>query len=315
MQVKFIKNGLEAKEYNTKKENRIEGLEMRVFYYAHTGHRIGLDRFRRAAAFINCMEDVDITLLTSDYRIASVAREYGVEKCVGIDVARNIANIAEKGDKLIFDSEEANPLMLEDMRNFFSSFVRVSDLQEDQAAPNECLISPYLEGERTCRALMVDECYFGEFEKDVAMTYFFGDDDYEKDLEKHLDFIEGLDVHLQMGFYYFIAYEEMLREKFKRVFEFEEYQEMIQRTDILITSSSQAVLESLASGGRPIYFQREDYPQDFVPLLKDLGVPVVFNYDKSALVEYIQSNSYKNYKKIEKSCYKIAPFIKNCLNL
>jgi len=288
---------------------------VKVFYYAHTGHRIGLDRFRRAAAFIECMKDVDITLLTSDYRIASVAREYGVDKCVGIDVARNIANIAEKGDKLIFDSEEANPLMLEDMRNYFSSFVRVSDDQNDKAAQNECLISPYIEGERTCRALMVDERYFGEFEKDVAVTYFFGDDDYEKDLEKHLYFIEGLDVHLQMGFYYFIAYEDMLREKFEHVFEFEEYTEMIQRTDILITSSPQAVLESLASGGRPVYFQREDYSQEFVPLLKELGVPVVFNYNKTTLMEQIKSLPYKNYKKIEKSCYKIAPFIKNCLNL
>lgn len=288
---------------------------MRVFYYAHTGHRIGLDRFRRAAALINCMKDLDITMLTSDYRIASVAREYGVDKCVGIDVARNIANIAEKGDKLIFDSDEANPLMLEDMRNFFSSFVRISDTQDDRPDAKECMISPYVEGERICKALIVDERYFGEFEKDVAMTYFFGDDDYEKDLEKHLDFIEGLDVHLQMGFYYFIAYEDMLREKFEHVFEFEEYTEMIQRTDILITSSPQAVLESLASGGRPIYFQREDYPRDLIPLVNELGVPVVFDYDKSALSEYIKSYSYENYKNIEKSCYKIAPFIKNCLNL
>ncbi len=288
---------------------------MRVFYYAHTGHRIGLDCFRRAAAVVNCMKDIDITLLTSDYRIASVAREYGVEKCVGIDVARNIANIAEKGDKLIFDSDEANPLMLEDMRNFFSSFVRVSDKESDEAVSRECLISPYKEGERICKALIVDERYFGEFEKDVPLTYFFGDDDYEKDLEKHLDFIEGLDVHLQLGFYYFIAYEDMLREKFEHVFEFEEYEEMIQRTDILITSSPQAVFESLASGGRPIYFQREDYSQDLVPILEYLGVPVIFNYNKKLLDDSLRTISYKKYKKIEKSCYKIAPFIKNCLNL
>ena len=288
---------------------------MKVFYYAQTGHRVGLDRFRRSAALINCLKDVDITLLTSDYRIASVAREYGVEKCVGIDVARNIANIAEKGDKLIFDSEEANPLMLEDMRNFFSSFVRISDSMSDEAAENECLISPYNEGERTCKALIVDEQYFGEFEKDVPLTFFFGDDDYEKDLEKHLDFIEGLDVYLQLGFYYFIAYEDMLRQRFANVFEFEEYPEMIQRTDILITASPQAVLESLASGGRPIYFQREDYSQDLVPLFEELGVPVVFDYDKKALEESLKTVSYKNYKKIEKNCYKIAPFIKSCLNL
>ena len=35
---------------------------MRLFYYVHTGHRIGLDRFHRAAAIINGLGDVDITL-------------------------------------------------------------------------------------------------------------------------------------------------------------------------------------------------------------------------------------------------------------
>ncbi len=290
---------------------------MRVFYYAHTGHRIGLDRFRRAAAIINCIKDeVDVTLLTSDFRIASIAREYGIDKAVGIDVVRNIANIAQQGDKLIFDSEEANPIMLADMREYFSSFIRISDKPEDAKEESECLLDPYMkEEEGICSALAVDERYFGEFTKDVPLTYFFGDDDYEKDLEKHLDFVEGLDAHLQLGFYYFLDYEDMLREKFPKHFEFEEYEEMIQRTDILLTASPQAVLESLASGGRPVYFQREDYPKDWQKLFMLLGVPVIENYNKTQLQEAIRTLSYDNYKKIEKSCYKIAPFIKNCLNL
>ncbi len=289
---------------------------MRVFYYAHTGHRIGLDRFRRASAIINCIKDeVDVTLLTSDYRIASIAREYGIDNAVGIDVVRNIANIANQGDKLIFDSEEANSIMLEDMRNYFSAFIRISDLQADQKASRECLISPYLsEQEGMCNALAVDERYFGDFEKDVKLTYFFGDDDYEKDLEKHLDFVTGLDAHLQLGFYYFLDYEDMLKEKFSNHFEFDEYEEMIKRTDVLLTASPQAVLESLASGGRPIYFQREDYPKEFQKLFNFLGVPVIESYNREECDKII-TNSYDNYKKLEKDCYKIASFIKNCLNL
>ena len=290
---------------------------VRVFYYAHTGHRIGLDRFRRAAAIINCIKEyVDVTLLTSDYRIASIAGEYGIDKAVGIDVVRNIANIAQQGDKLIFDSDEANPIMLEDMREYFSSFVRISQKINDAKAPKECLINPYMqEQEGVCRALAVDERYFGEFTKKVALSYFFGDDDYEKDLQKHFDFIAGLDVHLQLGFYYFLDYEDMLRERFPNHFEFEEYETMIKSTDILLTASPQAVLESLASGGRPIYFQREDYPRDFIPLFESMGIPVIEGYDKEEREKIITSISYVNYKKLEKNCYKIAPFIKNCLNL
>ena len=286
---------------------------MRTFYYVHTGHRIGLDRFRRAVAILNALEDEDITLLTSDYRIAQAARDFGIEKSVGIDVVRNIANIANNSDKLIFDSPEANPTMLADMRNYFSRFIRISDTKDDQRAENEFLISPFLEGEKICKCVAVDDKYFQSVEKSVPISYFFGDDDYEKDLQKHLDFVEGLNAHLQLGFYYFLDYEEMLKTKFVNYFEFEEYDTMIMQSQIIITASPQAVLDSLASGAKPIYIQREDYTQDFIPLFETLNVPMVFNYDKNRLnviIETLESHKYVN---LEKSCNKIANFIKQSL--
>ena len=256
---------------------------MQTFYYVHTGHRIGLDRFRRAAAILNALKDEDITLLTSDYRIAQEARNFGIEKSVGIDVVRNIPQIAHNGDKLIFDSDEANPLMLEDMREYFSAFIRISDNKDDSKADKEFLISPYLEGEGICNAIVVHDKYFAAFEKSVELSYFFGDDDYEKDLEKHLDFVEGLNPHLQLGFYYFLDYEDMLSKKFEHTFEFEEYDEMIQSSKILLTASPQAVLDSLAAGGKPVYFQREDYTRDFIPLFEKLNIPVIYNYKREEL--------------------------------
>ncbi len=290
---------------------------MRLFYYAHTGHRIGLDRFRRAVGIIKALqnEGVDVTLLTSDYRIAGEARAFGVQKSVGIDVVRNIANIAEKGDALIFDSKEANALMLEDMREYFSAFIRLSDEADDTKANNEYVISPYLEGEGICNAIAVDDDYFGEFTKSVKLSFFFGDDDYEKDLEKHLDFVKGLDAALQLGFYYFLDYEAMLRKHFSKVFEFEEYEEMIKESEIVLTASPQAVLEALSAGSKPIYFQREDYESDFLPLFTQLNIPTIRNYDRAKLDAILETISYNDYKKIEKNCYKIAKFIKNCLNL
>jgi len=288
---------------------------MKTFYYVHTGHRIGLDRFRRAVAILNALKDEDITLLTSDYRIAQVARDFGIEKSVGIDVVRNIPQISHNGDKLIFDSAEANPIMLDDMRNYFSKFIRISDDINDKKAEKEFLISPYLEEEGVCRAVAVDDEFFGNFEKSVPLTYFFGDDDYEKDLEKHLDFIDGLDPHLQLGFYYFLDYEDMLKKKFKKSFEFEEYSDMIKSSAILLTASPQAVLDSLASGSRPIYFQREDYTQDFIPLFEKLNIPVVNNYDKDALSVVLKTINNRKYEKIEQNSNKIAKFIKENLNL
>ena len=288
---------------------------MKTYYYVHTGHRIGLDRFRRAAAILNNLQDEDITLLTSDYRIAQVARDFGIEKSVGVDVVRNIPQISHNGDKLIFDSAEANPLMLEDMRDYFSAFIRISDDASDQKADKEFLISPYLQGEGICNAVAVHDDFFGEFEKSVELTYFFGDDDYEKDLEKHFDFIEALNPNLQLGFYYFLDYEDMLKKKFKNHFEFEEYEAMIQSTKTLLTASPQAVLDSLVAGGKPIYFQREDYSREFVPLFEKLNIPIVNNYDKNHLSVIIETIDDRKYEKIERNGNKIAYFIKESLNL
>jgi hypothetical protein len=288
---------------------------VKTFYYVHTGHRIGLDRFRRAAAILHSLKDEDITLLTSDYRIAQAARDFGIEKTVGIDVVRNIPQIAHNGDKLIFDSQEANPIMLEDMRNYFSKFVRISDKQDEVKAENEFLISPYLSGDGICNCVAVDDKYFGQFEKKVAISYFFGDDDYEKDLEKHLDFIEDLNPHLQLGFYYFLDYEEMLKTKFVNYFEFEEYDTMIMQSDIVITASPQAVLDSLASGGRPIYIQREDYPDSFNTLFDNLNIPIVYNYDKNQINVILDTIVTRDYKRFENNSNIISKFLKENLNL
>ena len=286
---------------------------MRTFYYVHTGHRIGLDRFRRATTILRALNDENITLLSSDFRIAQIARDFGVRDCVGLDVVRNIPQIAHHGDKLIFDSDEANPIMLDDMRNFFSSFIRISDRMDDKKAEKEYLISPYLKGENICNTLVVDDKYFGDFNKTVEISFFFGDDDYEKDLEKNLNILEGLTVDLQLGFYYFLDYEELLKQKFSHYFEFEEYDEMIQSTKILITSSPQATLENLASGGTPIYLQREDYTTDFIEIFKHLHIPVVHNYHKEELHNIIKNIDTISYTSPEKMGDLLANFLKEIL--
>ena len=288
---------------------------LKIYYYVHTGHRTGLDRFRRACTIIRALGDVDITLLCSDFRIASEAKHFGISKSVGIDVVRNIPKIANYGDKLIFDSDEANPIMLEDMRKYFSAFIRISDNKNECKADNEFLISPYLSGEGICNAIVVDDKYFQNEEKTIKLSYFFGDDDYEKDLEKNLGFIEDLNPDLLLGFYYFLDYEDFLRNKFKNHHEFEEYDEVIKKSQILITASPQAVLENLASGAKPIYVQRDDHTTDFLELFKTLNIPIVKNYDKAHLIDIISSINNNNYFKMEHSSNKIANFIKENLNL
>lgn len=287
---------------------------MRTFYYVHTGHRIGLDRFRRASTILRALGDDSITLLSSDFRISQIGRDFGVRDCVGIDVVRNIPQIAHFGDKLIFDSDEANPLMLEDMRKFFSTFIRIADKPDDTKEENEILFSPYLQGKDIFNGIAIDDKYFGDFEKTAPISFFFGDDDYEKDLEKHLDILDDLNPHLQLGFYYFFDYEDMLKKHFKNCFEFEEYDEMITSSEILITSSPQAALESLASGGKPIYLQRNDYENNFNELFVQFNIPIIQNYNKNDITVVLETINNIKYQELEKNSNDYAHFLKEYLN-
>lgn len=288
---------------------------MRLFYYVHTGHRIGLDRFRRAATILRALGDVDITLLTSDFRIASMAREYGIKRAVGVDVVRNIPQIANQGDKIIFDSAEINPVMLDDMTRYFSTFIRISDDPSEQKHPDELLVSPYLEGEGICNGVAVDDACFVQKEKTIERSLFFGDDDYEEDLAAHQETFAGLDLDVLQGFYWFYGYENKLGESFRAFHGEEAYDEVVAHSRVLVSASPQAVLENLAGGGRPVYLQREDYPTDFVPLFESLGIPVLKSYDREKLSSLLSQTETIDYKECPKNTYKIATFIKHNLDL
>ena len=288
---------------------------MRLFYYVHTGHRIGLDRFRRAATIIRALGDVDITLLTSDFRIAQEARHFGVKRSVGIDVVRNIPQIAHYGDKIIFDSDEMNPTMHQDMVKFFSTFIRVTDDPNATQLEGELLISPYLEGEGICQGIAVDERYFEQKPKTIKNTFFFGDDDYEEDLLSNIDMFAQLEAELIVGFYFFLDYEAKIAPSFTKEHEFEDYDEVLQVSNVFVTCSPQAVLESLASGGRPIYVQRPDYVRDFLPLFESLNIPIVDGFDKEKLSILSVDALSHTYHQMPQNTQKIANFLKENLSL
>lgn len=289
---------------------------MRTFYYVHTGHRIGLDRFARAVAIVNELQKtIDVTLLCSDFRIAGEAKNYGVKRATSVDVVRNIPQIAHHGDKIIFDSAETNPTLLEDMIGYFSTFIRLSDNPLDVQYDKEFVISPYLSGERICNDLAIADKYYAKTPKTIPMALFFGDDDYEKDLEINQKMFAEQAMDLLMGYYHFLGYEKQLASSFKKIHECEEYDEVIMGTEMLISASPMAVLQNLCGGGRPIFLQRPDYVRDFIPLFTTLNIPIVEGYDKNKLIQDISKNLSNSYQNVPKSTEKVTQFILKALNL
>ncbi|WP_281951538.1 hypothetical protein [Nitrosophilus kaiyonis] len=263
---------------------------MNLYFYAKTGHRIGLDRLRRTVALMKEFDEYNPLLMVQDFRAASYAKsDLGVKRSVGIDDVRNMANICQRGDIIIFDSDEYNDLMHQDMIDFFGKFIRISDNPKDKPKKGEILISPYLKGENIINSILVDKKYFGDFEKNIDKTFFFGDDDYEKDLLKVSNIFEDLNMNLLEGFYFFINYSDELKKYYKNIFEIEDYEEVIKKTKLFISSSAQSSLEAIASGADVIYIQREDKDSNLIPLFSSLGVKVIEKFDKNLVKNAIET--------------------------
>ncbi|MDD4856265.1 MAG: hypothetical protein PHU41_10530, partial [Sulfuricurvum sp.] len=198
---------------------------------------------------------------------------------------------------------------------FFSTFIRISDNQNELKYEKEFLISPYLHGDGIATGTVVDVKYSEVLPKTIGMALFFGDDDYEKDLELHQALFAPYKMELLMGFYHFLGYENNLKESFSAIHESEEYDTVIRHTDVLLSGSPMAVLQNLSGGGRPIYLQRPDYARDFIPLFEKMGIPVVDGYDKEQLMEIISNQSSKSYQNHQESNKEVIEFIRNTLVL
>ncbi|WP_456451892.1 hypothetical protein [Hydrogenimonas sp.] len=282
---------------------------MKLYYYVHTGHRVGLDRLRRSAPVINALleMDVEVSLLTSDFRAGEFAKEqFGIRKYVSVDVSRNIANIATPADALVYDSQEEHRAMWEEMAGYFRAFVRISDEPEDFATKESgVLVSPDI----------VDPRYFGDFAHEGGEVYFWGDDDYDKQLLSLADAFEGTGVTLLEGYYFFMQYGDELAKKFAAVEESEAYDEALTGASRFLTSSPQSALEALAAGSRPLYVEKPGAKPFWRAKMARFGIPVVEAFSKDKISQkHSETTVYRAQLLRNDAAIEVASYIKDKLS-
>ena len=238
---------------------------MQVYLYAKSGHTVGLEATKRCAAIANVLKEFDPILCTSDFRAGAFAKDLlGVRRYVNIDVVRNLTNIMEKRDILIYDTPEANDAMRKDMKEF-------------------CTLS-YGIGEEI-NGIIVDTSIYSKNENpSIEKTIFFGDDDYYNLFLEMTKGSEKLEMNLLMGHYFFLGNEKIFNNHFSNVIDEEEYVETIKDSKYLLTASLQTALESLACGNKPVLFKREDKIYD-EKLIHELNLPVIEAYSLKDLLE------------------------------
>ena len=228
---------------------------MQLYFYAKSGHTVGLEETKRCAAIANLLKEFNPILCTSDFRAGAFAKDnFGIKKYVNIDVVRNLHNIMHRGDILIYDTPEVTSDMKEDMKDFCSLLYGIND---------------------ELSGIIVDTTfYYSQENPTLEKTLFFGDDDYNNQLIEMTKESEKFDINLLMGHYFFLGNEKLFENNFSKVIDEEEYVHTIQNSKYLLTASLQTALESLACGNYPVLFKRVDknYNEE---LIKNLNLPII----------------------------------------
>ena len=252
---------------------------MQVYLYAKSGHTVGLEATKRCAAIANALKEFDPILCTSDFRAGAFAKDLlGIRRYVNIDVIRNLHNIMEKRDILIYDTPEINDNMKKDMTDFCTLVYGIDD---------------------EIKGIIVDSSIYNK--TDIAnldkldKTIFFGDDDYNNIFLEMAKESEKLEINMLMGHYFFLGNEKVFSNYFSNVIDEEEYVQTIKNSKYLLTASLQSALESLACGNFPVLFKRFDKNYD-EELITNLNIPVIKGDNLKQLIENFSViiNNYPN---------------------
>jgi len=276
---------------------------MKLYYYAFTGHKYGLDRLKRAVVILNKLREngIDSMLLVNDFRAGLVAKELGIANSVTIEGIQDIDAIAEIGDCVIIDSPEDDHGRLVKYCSDFKTVFRFSETDEDKSIHGEVMLKVACEAEDCISSLIVDDVYFEAHEKEERTLFFLSDSDANKTLLNNADFFKALDMELLLGHYFYVKYEDDLAKTFKTLHEAEEYSELICSSKRVVTASFQTALESKVAGAEVFFIELKALTTKEKELLDSLGINSINGFEIDTFKEIEFENISNSLKTIEKS--------------
>jgi len=261
-----------------------------LFYYANSGHKIGLERVRRGAALLKRLakQGIETQLLVNDFRAGLAAKELGVKEYVTVETVQDIDAIAQFGDSIIIDSPEDDHGRLVKYCEDFKNVWRFEVGNDDLSVHGETLFKAECKDDSCENAVIVDDDYFEKTEKEERTLFFLSDADYDKTILSNESFFKALNMELLLGNYFFVKYEDDLAKLFSTLHEPEEYMDLIKSSSCIVTASAQTALEAKASAAKVIYLHLPDNDLYPVELLKTYGIDVVNGFDADNVAKYLK---------------------------
>jgi len=261
---------------------------MKLYYYAFTSHKYGLDRMKRATVILNKLRanGIDTMLLLNDFRAGLVAREFGVNESVTIEGIQDIDAIAEIGDCVIIDSPEDDHGRLVKYCSDFKSVFRFAEHSQDKSIHGETMLALNCKSDECISSLIVNDIYFEEHKKEQRTLFFLGDSDANKTILNNVDFFKENNMELLLGHYFYVKYEDDLAKIFTTLHEAEEYMDLICTSSRVVTASFQTALEAYVAGAEVIFIETEKLSKEKIEILDKLKIILILSFN---IKEYQQS--------------------------
>ena len=265
---------------------------MKLYYYAFTGHKYGLDRMKRATVILNKLRvnGIDTMLLVNDFRAGLIAREFGVTESVTIEGIQDIDAVAQIGDCIIIDSPEDDHGRLVKYCSDFKSVFRFSENSEDKSIHGETMLAFNCKSDDCISSLIIDDIYFEEYKKEKRTLFFLGDSDSDKLILTNSDFFKDSNMELLLGNYFYVKYEDDLKKIFTTLHEAEEYIELICTSSRVVTASFQTALEASVAGAEVVFIEIEKLEENKREILQKLNIMLIKKFNKDRLKQALLKN-------------------------
>ena len=258
---------------------------MKIYYYAFTGHKFGLDRARRAAAVLNKLREkgMDTMLLVNDFRAGLATRDLGVPESISIEGIQDIDAVAEIGDVVIIDSPEDDHGRLVKYCSDFKQVFRFAEHDDDKSIHGEIMLTVDAKldakDENSISSVIVDDLYCKEHKKEKRKLFFLGDSDADKIILNNANFFKEANMELLLGHYFYIKYEDDLAKIFTTLHESDDYVDLICSSSHIITASYQTALEASSTGAKVTFIELKTLTSKQKELFKLLDVIIIIGFN------------------------------------
>ena len=221
----------------------------------------------------------------------------GYPLAITIETIKDIDAVASINDTIIIDSPEKIEGKVLNYPKDFKKVVFINSKLNKIEFDGAYIINTYLDYNFLYKKLTISN------RKDKTI-FIYGDSDYEKTILKNLDLFKNKGLDLYWGVYFFVKYENILKDVFNNIIDSEEYYEVLKEYKNIITCSLQVAIEAKANGANVLFLELKPLSEEEKKILEYMDI----NYKKT--IADIKNTDNKKYLNLNLKYFdKIINFI------